>query len=114
MDGDSEEGPLLLALAKDAFRKQIASRVRPLSRGYVERWLACELWLYPAVIQRHGNELHSYRSVVLEVLRNTSLDEMLAICRESRPDLRDLWSKPAAREKLSKEIGKAIEAVERA
>src|SRR6266508_1941731 len=114
MDADEEEGPLLLALAKDAFRKQIAKRVRPLARGYVERWMACELWLYPSVIQRHRNELHSYRDVVIEVLRHTSLDDLLTICRETRPDLNDLWSKPAAREKLSKEISKSIEAVREA
>src|SRR6266540_2013416 len=88
MDADEDEGPLLLALAKDAFRTQIAKRVRPLARGYVERWMACELWLYVSVIQRHRNELHSYRDVVL------------AICRETRAHLNDLWSKPAAREKL--------------
>ena len=112
MESDPQEGPLLLALAKEAFRKQIAKRVRPLARTYVEKWMLCELWLYPAVIQRHGNELHSYRGVVLEVLRSTSLDEVLLICRETRPDLNDLWSKPAARDKLSKEISKSIEAVE--
>ena len=114
MGAEPEEGPLLLALAKEAFRKQIAKRVRPLARSYVEKWMACELWLYPAVIQRHGNELHSYRDVVLEVLRVTSVDEMLLICRKTRPDLDDLWSKPAAREKLSKEIVKSIAAVETA
>ena len=112
MARDEDEAPLLLPLAQEAFRKQIAKRVRPLSRGYVEKWMACELWLHPAVIQRHRNELHSYRSVVLEVLRAMSLDEMLSICKETRPDLNDLWSKPAARAKLSKELAKSIEAVE--
>jgi len=111
MKRDDEEGLLLLALAKDAFRKQVAKRVRPLARGYVERWMACELWLYPSVVQRHRNELHSYGDVVIEVLRHTTLDDLIAICRETRPDLNDLWSKPAAREKLSKEIAKSIEAV---
>jgi len=113
MDREADEGPLLLSLAKEAFRKQVSKRVRPLARGFVERWMACELWLYPAVVQRHGNELHTYRTVVLEVLRGTSLDDMLEICRETRPDLADLWSKPAARSKLSKELSKSIEAVER-
>ena len=114
MKRDDEEGLLLLALAKDAFRKQVAKRVRPLARGYVERWMACELWLYPSVVQRHRNELHSYGDVVIEVLRHTTLDDLIAICRETRPDLNDLWSKPAAREKLSKEISKSIEAVREA
>jgi hypothetical protein len=74
--------------------------------------MGCELWLYPAVVQRHGNELHSYKAVVLETLRKTGIDEILEICRATRPDLDDLWKQPAAREKLKKEIGKAIEAVE--
>src|SRR6266508_974537 len=108
MDGDDEEGPLLLALAKDAFRKQIAKRVRSLARGYVERWMACELWLYPSVIQRHRNELHSYRDVVIEVLRHTSLDDLLTICRETRPDLNDLWSKPSERHSGSTSRGSAV------
>src|SRR2546426_1803908 len=70
------EGALLLELAKDSFRQQIAKRVRPLARGYVEKWLKCELWLYTSVIQRHSNELHSYKAVVLQTLRTTSLDDM--------------------------------------
>lgn len=72
----------------------------------------CELWLYSSVLQRHSNELHSYKRVVVETLRKTSLDEMLAICRSTRPDLEDLWNRPAARDKLGKEIVRAIEAVE--
>lgn len=76
--------------------------------------MQCELWLYTSVIQRHGNELHMYRSVVLEVLRKTRIDELLAICRETRPDLLDLWANPAARGKLAKEIEKSIEAVDKA
>ena len=111
---ESTERALLLELAKDSFRQQIAKRVRPLARSYVEKWLKCELWLYSSVIQRHTNELHSYKAVVLQTLRTTSLDDMLAICRTTRPDLVDLWSKPAARAKLQREIEKAIEAVEAA
>ncbi len=112
MPEEQLEGPLLLELAKESFRKQIAKRVRPLARSYVEKWMGCELWLYSAVIQRHGNELHSYKAVVLETLRKTPVDELLQICRATRPDLDDLWKKPAARDKLKKEIAKAIEAVE--
>jgi hypothetical protein len=74
--------------------------------------MGCELWLYPSVVQRHGNELHSYKAVVLETLRKTNLDDMLSICRTTRPDLDDLWVRPAARDKLRKEIDKAIEAVQ--
>ena len=114
MATEPTERALLLELAKDSFRQQIAKRVRPLARSYVEKWMACELWLYTSVIQRHSNELHSYKSVVLQTLRSTSLDDMLTICRTTRPDLADLWSKPAARAKLEKEIEKAIEAIEAA
>ena len=114
METDPAEGKLLLQLATTAFRQQIAKRVRPLARSYVERWMKCELWLHQSVIQRHGNELHMYRTVVLEVLRKTKVDELLAICRETRPDLNDLWANPAARQKLKKEIEKSIEAVDNA
>jgi len=111
---ESTERALLLELAKDSFRQQIAKLVRPLARSYVEKWMACDLWLYSSVVQRHSNELHSYKSVVLQTLRSTSIDDMLTICRSTRPDLADLWSEPAARAKLQKEIEKAIEAVEAA
>ncbi|TMA01419.1 MAG: hypothetical protein E6J99_02850 [Methanobacteriota archaeon] len=114
MAEEAPDRPLLLELARESFRQQVAKRVRPLARSFVERWMNCELWLYPSVVQRHGNELHSYKAVVLETLRKTSLDEMLSICRATRPDLSDLWAKAAARTKLQKEIEKAIEAVEAA
>ena len=112
MDAGQPETRLLLDLARDAFQRQVAKRVRPLARSFVERWMGCELWLYSSVVQRHVNELHSYKAVVLETLRKTSLDEMLSICRSTRPDLDDLWNRPAARNKLQKEIEQAIGAVE--
>lgn len=102
---------LLLGLAKDAFRSQVAKRVRPLARSFVERWMGCELWLYSSVVQRHANELRSYKQIVLKTLRETTMDEMLSICRTTRPDLDELWKRPGARDKLRKEIDKAIEAV---
>jgi len=110
-DEGSIEGALLLELAKEAFGKQIAKRVRPLARTYVEKWMQCELWLHPAVIQRHRNELHTFKGAVIEVLQTSSVDDMLAICRATRPDLNDLWATPAAREKLKKEIDRSIEVV---
>lgn len=109
---DEAEIPLLLTLAKDAFERQIERRVRPLARSYVERWTAGELWLYISVVREHATELRMFKPVVLETLRNTTVEEMLAICRRTRPDLDDLWSRPAAREKLTKEIEESIVAVE--
>ena len=106
------EHRLLLELAKEAFAKQVATRVRPLSRGFVERWMTGDLWLYRDVLRRHATELRAYKPVVLEVLRATSIDEMLDICRRTRPDLTDLWHNPAAKEKLTKEIDEAVRAVE--
>lgn len=103
---------MLLGLAKDAFAKQVAKRVRPLSRGFVERWMKGELWLYPDVVGHHATELRAYKPVVLEVLRATSVDEMLDICRKTRPDLTYLWHDPAARAKLVREIDEAIKAVQ--
>lgn len=111
MSDEPPDTSLLLDLAKEAFRRQVAKRVRPLSRSYVERWMGCELWLYPSVVKRHENELHSYKAVVIETLRKTTLDEILSICRSTRPDLDDLWKLPAARDKLKKEIEEAIGAV---
>lgn len=112
MADESADKALLLNLSKDVFRSQVAKRVRPLARSYVERWMGCELWLYLSVVQRHANELHSYKHIVIETLRKITIDEMLSICRTTRPDLEDLWKRPAARGKLKKEIDRAIEAVE--
>src|SRR5437773_10360460 len=87
MVDEPPETRLLLELAKEAFRQQVAKRVRPLARSCVERWMGCELWLYPSVIRCHGNELHSYKAVVIETMRKTSIDEILSICRSTGPDL---------------------------
>ncbi len=106
------EHRLLLELAKEAFEKQVAKRVRPLSRGFVERWMKGDLWLYSDVVRRHATELHTFKPVVLEVLRSTSIDEMLDICRRTRPDLTYLWHDPAAKAKLAKEIDEALRAVQ--
>ncbi|HYM41120.1 MAG TPA: hypothetical protein VEY12_13405 [Thermoplasmata archaeon] len=105
------EHRLLFELAKEAFTKQVATRVRPLSRGFVERWMKGEFWLYADVVRRHATELRAYKPVVLEVLQATSVDEMLDICRRTRPDLTYLWHDPAAHVRLSREIDEAIQAV---
>jgi hypothetical protein len=73
--------------------------------------MGCELWLYSSVVQRHATELRSYKQVVIETLHMTTLDEMLSICRTTRPDLDDLWKTPEARAKLGKEIERAVTAV---
>lgn len=106
------ERSLLLDLAKNAFANQVAKRVRPLARSFVERWLQGEFWLYPDVVRRHATELRAFRPVVLEVLRASRVDDMLAICRRTRPDLNDLWDRPAARAKLTREIEEAVRAVD--
>src|SRR5437667_11754932 len=87
MATEPSERALLLELAKDSFRQQIAKRVRPLARSYVEKWMKCELWLYSSVVQRQTKELHSYNPVVLQTLRTPSFDDRLAICRTTRPGL---------------------------
>ena len=73
--------PLLLDLAKDAFARQVARRVRPLARGYVERWTKGEFWLYRSVVLENERELRAYKPVIIETLRNTTPRELLAICR---------------------------------
>jgi len=109
---DEAEDRLFLNLAKDAFARQIERRVRSLARSYVERWMAGELWLYRSVVRDHATELRMFKPIVLETLRTTTIDEMLAICRETRPDLDDLWRQPAARDKLEREIEKSVAAIE--
>lgn len=106
------EHRLLLELAKETFAKQIAKHVRPLSRGFMEHWMRGELWLYPDVIQHHATHLRAYKPVVLEVLRATSVEEMLDIRRRIRPDLTYLWHDPAAEARLTKEIDDAIKAAQ--
>lgn len=114
MPRKGSEAALLFDLANDAFHRQIERRVRPLARSYVERWLAGEFWLYEDVVRRHGTELHAYKALVLEVLRKSRADELLRICRRTRPDLADLWDAPAARERLEREIEASLRAVEAA
>ena len=111
-DAVPADRPLLLDLAKEAFRRQIAKRVRPLSRAYVERWTRGEFWLHTSVVQRHRAELRAYKDIVLETLRTTSVEEMLGVCRRARADLGDVWSSAAARERLSMERDRSIEFVE--
>jgi len=74
--------------------------------------MQCEFWLYASVVRDHRTELTAYKAVVLETLRRTSVDEMLDVCRKTRPDLDDLWTMTAAREKLAREREKSIETVE--
>jgi hypothetical protein len=108
----TQEARLLLELAKDAFSRQVAKRVRPLARSYVERWSHGEFWLHRSVVLENERELRAYKPVVLEVLRSAKVGALLKICRSTRPDLDDLWTTPAAKGKLIQEIQKAIEAVE--
>jgi hypothetical protein len=109
---ETSDLPLLLGLARDAFKLQVAKRVRPLARSYVERWARGEFWLYRSVVRESERELRAYKAVVLETLRHTEVRELLKICRDTRPDLDDLWSLAEAKTRLAKEIAMAIEAVE--
>src|SRR2546430_15370953 len=104
---EQSEGALLLELAKDSFRQQIAKRVRTLARSYVEKWLKCELWMYSSGSKGHSKELHSDKADVLHTLRTPSLDEMAAICGTRRPDRVGVRSKRAARAELPTETQKA-------
>jgi len=112
MPAEKSDLPLLLDLAKEAFLRQVAKRVRPLARGYVERWTQGELWLYKSVVLENERELRGFKPLVLEVLRSSTIDELLGICRTTRPDLVDLWNLPTARAQLGEELAKARDAVE--
>ncbi|MFQ6013450.1 MAG: hypothetical protein ACE5LS_07390 [Thermoplasmata archaeon] len=98
---------LLVTMAREATLVKVAQRVRPLSRGYVERWIAGEFSLADQVVQKHANDIRAYRDLVLQTMDALTVEDLLLRCEETRPDLEDLWGSPEAHERLAEEWDKA-------
>lgn len=93
----------LVNLAKDAMLRKLGERVQKLDRTYVVRWIAGDVWIADTLGRNHERELRAWKNTVLETLDSISPDEMLAACRDARPDLEDLWGTPEAKAKIAAE-----------
>ncbi|MEE9267814.1 MAG: hypothetical protein V3U70_00210 [Thermoplasmata archaeon] len=92
-----------MTMAREATLAKVAQRVRPLSRGYVERWIGGEFSLADQVVQKHANDIRAYQDLVLQTMDSLPVEELLRKCEETRPDLRDLWGSDGARQRLAEE-----------
>ena len=101
----------MVTMAREATLAKVAQRVRPLSRGYVERWIGGEFSLADQVLQRHANDIRGYRDLVIQTMDSLTVDDLLAKCEETRPDLKDLWRSDGAHRRLAGEWENAREAV---
>ncbi len=90
-------------MAREATLAKVAQRVRPLSRGYVERWIVGEFSLADQVVQKHANDIRAYQDLVLQTMDSLTVEELLRKCEETRPDLGDLWKSDGARQRLGEE-----------
>lgn len=93
----------LLPIAKEAVLRKLGDRVRSLDRGYVVRWMEGEFWIADTLGRKYTREMRAWKQTVLETLDVVTPEEMLEACRDARPDLRDLWSKPEARARIEEE-----------
>lgn len=100
-------------MARQAVLNKVAQRVRPLARSYVERWVGGEFSLVDSVARRHEPEIRAWREIVLETMASLTVEDLLRVCRDTRPDLNDLWGGEGARQRLSEEWGKAHDYVRR-
>ncbi|MCJ2531989.1 MAG: hypothetical protein LN413_06805 [Candidatus Thermoplasmatota archaeon] len=98
---------LLVTMAREATLAKVAQRVRPLSRGYVERWIGGEFSLADQVVQKHANDIRAYQDLVLQTMDSLTVEELLRKCEETRPDLGDLWGSDGANQRLAEEWHKA-------
>jgi len=100
-------------MARHAVLNKVADRVRPLARSYVERWVAGEFSLVDSVTRRHESEIRAWKDLVLTTMDAVTVDELLDVCRRTRPDLNDLWDSAGARGRLTEEWRKAHGYVQR-
>lgn len=103
---------LLLDMAREAVLAKVQQRVSRLSRHYVERWIAGEFSLVDRVARRHENDIKAWQDVVLQTMDALTVEELLAVCQEARPDFEDLWRSEGAHARLSDEWGTAREYVQ--
>ncbi len=98
---------LLIDMAREAVLAKVSRRVSSLSRGYVEGWISGEFSIVDRMARKHENEIRAWRDVVLETMDSLTVDELLRICQEARPDFADLWESAGARRRLEEEWGRA-------
>ncbi len=98
---------LLVDMAREAMLAKVGQRVKPLSRGYIERWIQGEFSLVDRVAKKHEMEIRAWKSVVLSVMETLGVDDLLAACKTARPDFTDLWESEGARRRLKEEWTKA-------
>ena len=102
---------LMVTMAREATLAKVAQRVRPLSRGYVERWIGGEFSLADQVLRRHANDIRGYKDLVVQTMDSLTVDDLLAKCEATRPDLGDLWGSEGAHQRLAEEWQSARAAV---
>lgn len=102
---------LLLEMAREAVLAKVAQRVGRLSREYVEGWVRGEFSLVDRVAERHGTEIRAWKDVVVETMRALTVEDLLDVCRATRPDFADLWDTDGARDRLAGEWSRAQEYV---
>jgi hypothetical protein len=54
-------------------------------------------------VQKYGREMRAWKEAVQATLEAITPEELLAACREARPDLADVWDTPGARTKMTAE-----------
>ena len=81
----------------------MGDRVRKLDRSYVQKWVSGDLWITDAIAMKYERDVRAWRDTVRETLASITPDDLLATCREARPDLTDLWDTELARTKMQAE-----------
>lgn len=90
-------------MAKDAVLRKVGDRVRKLDRSYVQRWVSGDLWIADAIARKYERDVRAWRDTVRETLDAITPEDLLAACREARPDLTDLWDTAQAKAKMQAE-----------
>jgi len=91
----------------------VADRVRKLDRSYVQKWVSEDLWIADTIARTYERDVRAWREIVRETLGAITPDELLATCRNARPDLADLWDTDGARTKMRAEWERGRAWVER-
>ena len=103
----------LLSLAKEAVLRKVEDRVRKLDRSYVQKWVTGDLWIADTIARKYERDVHAWRNVVRDTLATITPEDLLAACRNARPDLADLWGTAEARTKMQAEWERGRAWVER-
>lgn len=98
---------LLQDMAREAVLAKVGQRVKPLSKGYVERWIQGEFSLVDRVAKKHEMEIRAWKGVVLKTMETLGVDDLLDACKGARPEFIDLWESDGARKRLKEEWTRA-------